>query len=44
MFAFLLSTSMAQAPAAVRTVPTVDLDRYAGDWFEIARYRAMGTR
>jgi apolipoprotein D and lipocalin family protein len=22
----------------VRTVPSVDLDRYAGDWFEIARF------
>jgi apolipoprotein D and lipocalin family protein len=30
----------AQVPSApeVRTVPSVDLDRYAGDWFEIARY------
>jgi apolipoprotein D and lipocalin family protein len=27
----------AQAPV-VRTVPFVDLDRYAGDWFEIARF------
>ena len=27
----------AQTPA-VRTVPSVDLDRYAGDWFEIARF------
>jgi apolipoprotein D and lipocalin family protein len=27
----------AQAPP-VRTVPFVDLDRYAGDWFEIARF------
>jgi apolipoprotein D and lipocalin family protein len=27
----------AQTPQ-VRTVPSVDLDRYAGDWFEIARY------
>ena len=25
-------------PAPVRTVPFVDLDRYAGDWFEIARF------
>jgi apolipoprotein D and lipocalin family protein len=24
--------------AAVQTVPRVDLDRYAGDWFEIARF------
>ena len=24
--------------SAVRTVPFVDLDRYAGDWFEIARF------
>jgi apolipoprotein D and lipocalin family protein len=22
----------------VQTVPSVDLDRYAGEWFEIARY------
>ena len=28
----------AQAPAPVRTVPSVDLNRYAGDWFEIARF------
>jgi apolipoprotein D and lipocalin family protein len=28
----------AQTPAAVQTVPRVDLDRYAGDWFEIARF------
>ena len=27
----------AQAPV-VRTVPYVDLDRYTGDWFEIARF------
>ena len=44
LFASLLAMMMAQAPATVRTVPAVDLDRYAGDWFEIARYRAMGTR
>jgi apolipoprotein D and lipocalin family protein len=25
-------------PLAVRTVPFVDLDRYAGEWFEIARF------
>ncbi len=32
-------TSMdTQANAAVTTVPSVDLDRYAGDWFEIARF------
>jgi apolipoprotein D and lipocalin family protein len=30
------ASARAQAPA-VRTVPFVDLDRYAGDWFEIAR-------
>jgi len=29
--------TLAQAPM-VRTVPFVDLDRYAGDWFEIARF------
>jgi apolipoprotein D and lipocalin family protein len=38
LFASLLATTMAQAPATVRTVPAVDLDRYAGDWFEVARY------
>jgi len=26
------------APMPVRTVPMVDLDRYTGDWFEIARF------
>jgi lipocalin/uncharacterized protein YbjT (DUF2867 family)/ligand-binding SRPBCC domain-containing protein len=28
----------AQAVSPVRTVPVVDLNRYAGDWFEIARF------
>ena len=28
----------AQTPTPVRTVPIVDLNRYAGDWFEIARF------
>ena len=37
LFASLLMT-MGQAPATVRTVQAVDLDRYAGDWFEVARY------
>lgn len=32
------ATARAQTPAPVRTVPFVDLDRYAGDWFEIARF------
>jgi lipocalin/uncharacterized protein YbjT (DUF2867 family)/ligand-binding SRPBCC domain-containing protein len=32
-----LPVTRAQAPA-VRTVPFVDLNRYAGDWFEIARF------
>lgn len=32
------ATSRAQTPAPVRAVPFVDLDRYAGDWFEIARF------
>src|SRR5512142_3343677 len=27
-----------QPPGAVRTVDRVDLDRYLGDWYEIARY------
>ena len=30
--------AQAQTPAPVRTVPFVDLHRYAGDWFEIARF------
>lgn len=30
--------SRTQTPAPVRTVASVDLDRYLGDWFEIARY------
>ena len=38
LFASLLAMLIPQAPAAVRPVPTVDLERYAGDWFEIARY------
>lgn len=33
-----VSTTRAQTPAPVRTVPFVDLDRYVGDWFEIARF------
>jgi apolipoprotein D and lipocalin family protein len=32
------ATARAQTPPQVRTVPLVDLDRYAGDWFEIARF------
>jgi lipocalin/uncharacterized protein YbjT (DUF2867 family)/ligand-binding SRPBCC domain-containing protein len=31
------AVAQAQTPPPVRTVPFVDLDRYAGDWFEIAR-------
>jgi apolipoprotein D and lipocalin family protein len=36
----LLAAAPAQAQSAVpvRTVESVDLDRYAGEWFEIARY------
>jgi apolipoprotein D and lipocalin family protein len=30
--------AQAQAPPPVRAVPFVDLDRHAGDWFEIARF------
>lgn len=33
-----LQPATAHAQAPVRTVPFVDLDRYAGDWFEIARF------
>jgi len=32
------ASARAQMPA-VRTVPFVDLNRYAGDWFEIARFQ-----
>ena len=32
-----LAAAPAQTPPPVRAVPFVDLDRYAGDWFEIAR-------
>jgi apolipoprotein D and lipocalin family protein len=31
-------TVYAQKPAPVRTVASVDLDRYLGEWFEIARF------
>ena len=33
-----LAAAPAQTPPPVRAVPSVDLDRYAGDWFEIARF------
>ena len=33
-----VAVGQAQTPAPVRTVPSVDLDRYAGTWFEIARF------
>src|SRR6185436_15304684 len=32
------AVGQAQMAAPVRTVPFVDLDRYLGDWFEIARF------
>jgi apolipoprotein D and lipocalin family protein len=37
---FLMGTSApaVQAIPPVQTVPSVDLDRYLGDWFEIARF------
>ena len=44
MLAMLSGTAMmaasvqAQAPAPVRTVERVDLQRYLGEWFEIARF------
>jgi apolipoprotein D and lipocalin family protein len=36
----LTDTAQAQAPTppSVRTVPFVELDRYVGDWYEIARF------
>jgi lipocalin len=36
--ALLPAAARAQRGAPVRTVSLVDLDRYAGDWFEIARF------
>ncbi|HXW08218.1 MAG TPA: lipocalin family protein [Vicinamibacterales bacterium] len=33
-----VTAAPAQGPPPVRAVPFVDLDRYAGDWFEIARF------
>jgi apolipoprotein D and lipocalin family protein len=41
LIASTLQTAIAEArtPQAVRTVPVVDLDRYAGEWFEIARFQ-----
>ena len=36
--AAMLQLANARAQAPVRTVPFVDLNRYAGDWFEIARF------
>lgn len=41
LLAFVLAFSMAgagQGERPVRTVDSVDLDRYVGEWFEIARY------
>lgn len=32
------SSSLAQTAPTVRIVPSVDLARYAGDWFEVARF------
>jgi apolipoprotein D and lipocalin family protein len=38
LLAFVAATGgFSQATAPVRTVPAVDLNRYVGDWFEIAR-------
>ncbi len=34
----LVATDTAMAAPVVTPVPTVDLDRYAGRWFEIAKY------
>jgi apolipoprotein D and lipocalin family protein len=33
-----LCSRAAQSDAPVRTVPSVNLERYVGDWFEIARF------
>ena len=37
-FAALLPAGAGAQVPPVRTVPSVDLNRYAGDWFEIARF------
>jgi apolipoprotein D and lipocalin family protein len=34
----MMTPAQAAAPAPVRTVEAVDLDRYVGEWFEIARF------
>jgi apolipoprotein D and lipocalin family protein len=34
----LVAFALQQTPGAVRTVPAVNLDRYAGEWFEVARF------
>ncbi len=38
LLAGVLLLGLIQADGAVRTVPKVNLERYAGEWFEIARY------
>ena len=35
---WLMASIQAQRPGAVRTVDAVNLDRYVGEWFEIARF------
>ena len=35
---FLVALAFQQTPGPVRTVPAVNLDRYAGEWFEVARF------
>ena len=34
----LMAMTLFQGDTGVRTVPRVDLSRYVGDWFEVARY------
>ena len=38
LIAVCVGTLHAQPAGPVRTVPAVNLDRYAGDWFEVARF------
>jgi apolipoprotein D and lipocalin family protein len=33
-----LSAAFSETPSSLQTVPTLDLNRYAGKWYEIARY------
>lgn len=38
IFCLLMAVSLVASGKEVQTVPSVDLDRYLGKWYEIARY------